>query len=624
MKYYLLINTLMNKKTKKKLLMGLDVFLIFLVFLLFSCLIFEKIFENRIYPNIYINNIEMSSFNKEAATFLLKQEVENFQKKGFKISLNEREIYWHNNSLSVDIETEKAVNEAYNIARSGSYTDIFKKINLLFSQEKINLDFSIKEDLLFLILKDNFSDLETLAQDAQLKIETNLDEEVEKSFYIEAEKAGTEINREKFLEDFEKNIENLKNNDIELQLVDKEPLITRDNSRGLEFEADSLLEMSPFNLTYKDEEAVFEVDSLEFASWLELSPEIQEEKFVGATISLDLNEIERFLENVVEPELNRDPSRPVFEFKDDRVTLFDPGEDGLVLNREESLINIQKAFQERSMNNIPLVMELDSIEKISDINDLGIEEIIGTGHSNYAGSPANRRHNIKTGAEKLSGMIIKPGEEFSTVQAIGQVSRGTGYLPELVIKDNRTIPEYGGGLCQISTTLFRAALDAGLEITERRPHSYRVLYYEPAGMDASVYNPWPDFKFINDTSSNILIQARFEGYNDLYFDFWGESDGREVTVTDPVVYNIVNPGPTKIIETTELEPGERDCIESAIAGADAHFDQIIKYPDEEEAVENRFYSKYVPWRKVCLLGVEPEAEEEEEIEEQEQEESHDD
>ncbi len=602
----------MNKKTERKLLIGLDVFLVSLLFFLSFCLVFEKIFENKIYPNIYINNIEMSSFNKEAATFLLNQEVENFQKEGFKIRLDDREISWHNSSLTVSIETEKAVNEAYNIARSGCYRDVFKKIGLLFFRERVDLNFSINEDLLLLILKDNFSDLETLAQDAQLKIETNL-EEIEKSFYIEAERSGQEIDRRKFLEDFQNNIKNLENKDIDLVLVDREPLISRDNSRGLEFEADNLLEMSPFNLKYKENS--FLVDSSEFAVWLKLSPEFSEEKFVGATISLDSDKVESFLKSEVSAKLNRAPSRPVFEFEDDRVTLFDPGEDGLALNREESFLNIQKAFGERSMENIDLVMEVDSIEKISDINDLGIEEIIGTGHSNYAGSPANRRHNIRVGAEKLSGIIIKPGEEFSTVQAIGQVSRGTGYLPELVIKDNRTIPEYGGGLCQVSTTLFRAALETGLEITHRRPHSYRVSYYEPAGLDASIYNPWPDLRFINNTPNNILIQARFEGYNDMYFDFWGESDGREVTVTDPVVYNIINPGPTKIIETTELAPGVRDCIERAIAGADAYFDQIIRYPGEEDVIENRFHSKYVPWREVCLVGVEPEVEEEEQEEE---------
>jgi len=238
---------------------------------------------------------------------------------------------------------------------------------------------------------------------------------------------------------------------------------------------------------------------------------------------------------------------------------------------------------------------------------LGIEEIIGTGHSNFSGSSANRRHNIKVGASKISGLIIKPGEEFSLLKALGETDATAGYLPELVIKGNKTTLEYGGGLCQIATTMFRTALASGLPITERRNHSYRVSYYEPAGTDATIYIPNPDLKFKNDTGNNILIQTRFEGTNDIYFDFWGKSDGRVVTSTYPVIYNIVKPAPTKIIETTELPVGQKKCTESAHAGAEAYFDYTVIYnagTENENKVETRFSSKYVPWQAVCLVGVE--------------------
>jgi hypothetical protein len=140
----------------------------------------------------------------------------------------------------------------------------------------------------------------------------------------------------------------------------------------------------------------------------------------------------------------------------------------------------------------------------------------------------------------------------------------------------------------------------------RQNHSYRVSYYEPAGMDATIYDPLPDVRFINDTPDYLLIQARIEGDN-LYFDFWGKSDGRQATTTTPVIFNIVKPAPTKIIETTDLKPGERRCTESSHNGADTYFDYTVIYPDGEEKVE-RFKSHYVPWRAVCLVGAEPEEE----------------
>jgi len=328
---------------------------------------------------------------------------------------------------------------------------------------------------------------------------------------------------------------------------------------------------------------------------------------------LDFSKFSAFLDEFIKPEINVDPVLPNFEFKDGRVVSFVPGADGLKLNYENSFSNLTEAFEKRNMADIFLEVEVEEIEKVDGINDLGIKEIIGTGHSNFAGSPVNRRHNIKVGASKLHGLIIKPDEEFSLVKALGETTKEAGYLPELVIKGNKTVPEYGGGLCQIATTMFRSALAVGLPITERRNHSYRVSYYEPAGTDATIYSPRPDLKFKNDTGNNILIQARFEGSNDIYFDFWGESDGRMATTTYPVIYNIVQPGPTQIIETTDLAPGEKKCTERAHSGAEAYFDYTVIYNyqlENENKIEQRIYSKYVPWREVCLVGVEPKAEEE--------------
>jgi len=276
--------------------------------------------------------------------------------------------------------------------------------------------------------------------------------------------------------------------------------------------------------------------------------------------------------------------------------------DGIEIDKEKTINNIRNEFIISTGTKISIATNsIKSEVKTKNLNDLGIKEIIGTGHSNFAGSSYNRIHNIKTGAKSMSGILIKPGEDFSLVEALGDINAKTGYLPELVIKGNKTVPEYGGGLCQIGTTVFRTALQAGLPITARRSHSYRVSYYEPAGTDATIYSPWPDLKFLNDTGNHILIQHRIKG-NDIYFDFWGTDDGRQITVEEPKIYNIVQPGPTKIVETTDLAPGEKKCIESAHSGADAHFDYKVIYPDGEEK-ERRFSSHYVPWRAVCLLGV---------------------
>ena len=130
-------------------------------------------------------------------------------------------------------------------------------------------------------------------------------------------------------------------------------------------------------------------------------------------------------------------------------------------------------------------------------------------------------------------MLIAPDEEFSFNRALGEVGPAQGYLPELVIKNNKTIPEYGGGVCQVSTTMFRAAVYSGLEVTERRPHAYPVKYYNPQGFDATVYSPSPDLKFKNNTGGWILIQTRIEG-NNLFLNFMARMMDEGLLLKDPI------------------------------------------------------------------------------------------
>jgi len=147
------------------------------------------------------------------------------------------------------------------------------------------------------------------------------------------------------------------------------------------------------------------------------------------------------------------------------------------------------------------------------------------------------------------------------------------------------------------------AVNSGVEITARKNHAYRVGYYEPAGTDATIYSPWPDFRFKNDTKKHILIQTRIEG-NELIFELWGTSDGRKIEVSKPKIWNITSPEETKYIETTDLPPEKVDCIEIAHNGADAEFSRIITYLDGE-IKEDVWKSHYRPWRAVCMVGVDP-------------------
>lgn len=286
-----------------------------------------------------------------------------------------------------------------------------------------------------------------------------------------------------------------------------------------------------------------------------------------------------------------------------RVTKFVSPKSGRALKVEETVSLLNSIFDLWEIpETLSLPMQvLNTVDESLPNNPLKIKELLGLGVSNFSGSPANRIHNIKTGASKLNGLLLAPGEEFKTIINLKPFDARGGYLPELVIKGTETIPEYGGGLCQVGTTLFRAAIDAGLPITERRPHRYDVSYYKPTGTDATIYDPHPDVRFINDTGNYILFQAYTSGYN-LYVELWGVSDGRLVEKTDPIQYNYVYPPAAKYIDTTDLPKGVIKQKETPHIGVTGEFWWRVVYPDGKVYFK-KWISKYSPWQQVFLRGV---------------------
>jgi len=413
---------------------------------------------------------------------------------------------------------------------------------------------------------------------------------------ISPERPGKTVDWENLFKEINQSLELFKKEQITLKTKTEYPEIYEKDLIGLEKEADKLSQ-TPLKLIFQDKS--WPVDREAIAAWLYARKQ-------GSSLNLEFSQdrISKYLEEKIAPEINIQAQDPRFEVKDNKVSSWQLGKDGYELDNKASSQKIIAEYtkpENKENNEISLIVKIIAP---ASADSFDIKEIIGTGHSNFAGSPANRRHNIKVGAEAVNGVLLKPGEEFSLVKTLGAIDASTGYLPELVIKENKTIPEYGGGLCQIGTTVFRSALASGLPITARQNHSYRVSYYEPAGTDAAIYDPWPDVRFVNDTAKAILIQSRIEG-DDIYFDFWGTKDGRVSTTTTPVVYNIVKPPATKIIESEDLAPGEKKCTEHAHNGADAYFDYTVIYPEGATSTPEqtrRFKSHYVPWQEVCLVG----------------------
>jgi len=292
----------------------------------------------------------------------------------------------------------------------------------------------------------------------------------------------------------------------------------------------------------------------------------------------------------------------VLKMKDDRVTEFSPAQDGRELDVDKTIDLIAGSILSNDRKIDLPVKIIPATTNLAGTNTLGINTLLGHGESDFSGSPSNRRHNISVGADKFDGVIVEPNETFSFIQHLGEVNRATGFLPELVIKGDETVPEFGGGLCQVSTTAFRGILRAGLPIVERRNHSYRVVYYEPAGSDATIYQPYPDLKFTNDTSGHVLIDTYIIGTK-LYFDFYGTDTGRTVEMEGPYIFNVTAYPEPIYIDTSTLPVGETKRIDTAHRGADAVLYRKV-FQNGKLVKTDTFTSHYVPWPAKYLRGAE--------------------
>lgn len=253
---------------------------------------------------------------------------------------------------------------------------------------------------------------------------------------------------------------------------------------------------------------------------------------------------------------NIEPVNANIQFEGSKATTFRAAVEGSRLDIERSALAIIKSLGNNEGSVELPVAKVPPTITLEKINDLGIRTLLAKGESDFAGSTAARIHNIRVGAAKYNGFIIKPGEEFSFNDVLGEVDEVSGYQPELVIKNGTLIPEYGGGICQVSTTLFRAAINSGLPITERRAHSFAVKYYNPQGFDATIYPGVVDLKFKNDTSAHLLIQSKISGTK-LTFEIYGSDDGRIVAVDGPQHYDQKPSGAMKayFIRTITLADG---------------------------------------------------------------------
>ena len=291
-----------------------------------------------------------------------------------------------------------------------------------------------------------------------------------------------------------------------------------------------------------------------------------------------------------------------------QLRVLESSSSGRRLNVAETLRRLEEVVFQPEGRIVPLAFDLTLARYHNQISaaELGIRELVAEATTFFTGSSSGRRANIALAASKFNGIIIGPNEEFSFNAILGPISEDEGYETGLVIYGGRTIEGVGGGACQVSTTIFRAAFSGGFAITERNSHGYRVGYYElrgaPPGLDAAIWQPERDFKFQNNTPYHLLIETTIYPNEDaIQFRFYSTRYWR-AEIQPPIIKNLVPPKPTRFEANSAVLPGQSLQVDFAAEGADVTIYRKVYDAQGNLAIEDYVYTHYLPWGAIFQVA----------------------
>lgn len=287
-----------------------------------------------------------------------------------------------------------------------------------------------------------------------------------------------------------------------------------------------------------------------------------------------------------------------------QLIVTEPSASGRELNITDTIARLEEAVFSADGRIVPMAFTYTLSQYHNQITaaELGITELVGESTTYFTGSENNRRTNIAVGASKLDGIIIPPGAEFSFNYFLGEIEPENGFVDGKVIFGGRTVTGIGGGICQVSTTIFRAAFEGGFAITERNSHGYRVGYYElnnaPPGLDAAIWQPERDFRFQNNTPHHLLIETDIYPAQDaIQFRFYSTKHW-QTELEEAIVRDVVPAPSNRFISNNDLQPGEIRQVDYSADGADVTVYRNIYDMNGQLVTEDYEFTHYLPWQAI--------------------------
>jgi vancomycin resistance protein YoaR len=568
---------------------------------------FQVWYLGRIFPGVTVAGINISGLNPAQAATEIAANVK-FPEDGH-ILVSDQGKTWAVKPIEIGLilDSQTSATAAFKYGRSGG---IFRRLNEQLAARQSNHNLSPN---LILDQRQAFQYVSTLAAEVdQPLIEPSISVDGT-NVIINPGQAGRSVDIPVTLERLTAQMQTLHDGIVPLVVIETQPTIV-DVDAQAELARRILGEPLALSLPAGQEGAgPWVIEPVDLAAML-VFERVQNGSAAQYQVAVSDQKLRTYLSDLA-PQLQLEPAEARFTFNDDtrQLDLIQSA----VIGRKLDLENTIKTIQQKVLageHTIPLELVLTPPRVTNEMTaeQLGITELIHSEVSYFYGSSTDRVQNIEAAASRFHGLLVAPGETFSMAAALGDISLDNGYAEALIIYGDQTIMGVGGGVCQVSTTLFRTAFFSGFPIVERHAHAYRVGYYEKtagneidpnlAGLDATVFVPLVDLKFVNDSSRWLLMETYVSpSYSSITWKFYSTSDGRTVQ-WDTTGPSDTVPAPKAVYrENPDLPNGEVKQVDWAAEGADITVNRQV-YKGDSIYFQDTFQTHYQPWQAAYEYG----------------------
>jgi vancomycin resistance protein YoaR len=321
---------------------------------------------------------------------------------------------------------------------------------------------------------------------------------------------------------------------------------------------------------------------------------------LSAPVRVDEFRLESLLAALA-PQVNRAPRDAKVSVNGNNELEKSPGQTGTALLVKQSAAALAQALRNPQTAHVNLVVKQQP-PNISPEALAGLQTVLAAFSTPYESSQVDRTHNMELAITKVNGVALKPGQEFSLNQTVGERTVDDGYRSAPIFREGKVIPDTGGGICQVASTLYNAALLANLDVLERDHHS-RPVHYCPAGRDATVYWGQHDLRLRNSLQHTIVILGELRG-DHLWAAVVGNAADKyavQLTVTNYSKWS----GDTQTIQDSSLAPGQRVVDNPGCAGAKATLWEAVSQNGQLLKKEKLHDDVYEAETRVIRVGVKP-------------------